>query len=199
MCSFNQTQYKSFLEQVFRFVIKSYSILLFIFVFPLICAMIATLPQLFILNTFDITISINTIAGILFGLFIFPLFSMCTLEFKNDYILKYKFSLFKLFLGFFLFFFIGSIIDYFIPEITIYQLLSQLFENTDILTNFIQRYINLNSYWYLNTIIQIFFVATLTIIGLKYLFYYFTILFFKFIFSYFKLLMIINSLSDTFY
>lgn len=170
-----------------------------IFVFPFICALSAIVPQTLILDSIGITINTNTIAGILYGIFIFPFFLMCKIEFTKTDKLRYKFCWKKLFFGTLLFVLAGEVINYFYQGMSTYQIILQLFNNQDIMLKFIQEYINFNNNFYLSTMIPILCTALITVVALKYLVYSIITFFFKFIYSYYQLLVIIDSLSHKLY
>lgn len=170
-----------------------------IFLFPFICAMSAIVPQTLIFDLIGISINTNTIAGILYGIFIFPFFLMYKIEFTKTDKLRYKFCLKKLFFGTLLFILAGEAINYFYQGMSIYQTILQLFNNQDIMLKFIQGYINFNNNFYLSTMISILCTALITVVALKYLVYSIITFFFKFIYSYYQLLVIIDSLSNGIY
>lgn len=179
----------------FKFLILSS----FIFVFPFICAMSAIVPQTLIFDSIGITINANTIAGILYGIFIFPFFLMYKIEFTKTDKLRYKFCWKKLFIGTLLFVLAGEGINYFYQGMSTYQTILQLFNNQDIMLKFIQGYVNFNNNFYLSTMIPILYTALITVVALKYLVYSIITFFFKFIYSYYQLLVIIDSLSNGIY
>ncbi len=193
-------------KNIFPFVPQTIGFLFFLYLLPIFCLLMApfiegilkfaTLNPSYIIND-----EISYIGGgILLGAFIFPYFSMCNIRLDEIGMPRYTFNFWKLLFGLFISpLIIGALIDFFMPELTISDLFSFIVNKSTYITEYIQQSINVDDSFYFEVLTKIIPIAMLTIIALKYLLYWFIMLFINFIIANFKLLIIINSLPDTFY
>lgn len=193
-------------KDIFPLIPKTFGLLSCLYLIPIFCLLVAPIFNILLLRIF--TLNPNYIindnisyigAGILLGAFIFPYFSMCNIKFNSIGIPNYTFNFWKLIIGLFVSpLIIGILMDFFIPQLTISELFSFIVDKSNYITGYIQQSMNLSNSFYFDMLIKIIPTAILTIIALKYLLYWFIMSFLNFLIINFKLLLIINSLQNSF-
>ncbi|MDX4071603.1 hypothetical protein Q6A88_07795 [Aliarcobacter skirrowii] len=193
------------IENIFLYLQKDISPLIstigfisFLYLLPIFCLLVAPIFNILLLTIFTlnpnyiINDNISYIAGgILLGALLFPYFSMCKLKLNKIGIPNYTFNFWKFIIGLFVSpLIIGTLVDFFIPQLTISELFSFIVDKSNFITNYIQQVMNLDNSFYFKMLIKIIPMAILTIISLKYLLYWFIMSFLNLLFIYPKLLII---------